>query len=265
LQHYGCCVRCLVVVPTYNEVENVDEVLERTRAALPDGEVLVVDDGSPDGTADRAEEVGRRLGGRIHVLRRTEKAGLGAAYRAGFGWGVERGFEALVEMDADLSHDPAALPSLLAEIERGADLVIGSRYVPGGSIPAWAWHRRALSKWGNRYAAWVLGLDVRDATGGYRAYHRNSITLLDASAFRARGYGFQIETAYRVARAGGRIVEVPIAFADRTRGTSKMNSRIVFEALLLVTGWGIRDRVLRRSGTRGRRARDGQTDASGVR
>jgi len=238
-------VRCLVVVPTYQEAGNVEAVLRRSRAALPAGEVLIVDDGSPDGTADRAEAVGGELGG-VSVLRRQAKLGLGAAYRAGFAWGIERGFEVLIEMDADLQHDPGALPLLLGAIEGGAELAIGSRYVEGGSIPSWSWRRRALSRYGNRYAAAVLGLPVADATSGFRAYHSNTLRLLDTSAFRADGYGFQIETAYRISRAGGRIVEVPIAFADRAVGTSKMSWRIVAEALVLVTWWGARDRVVHR-------------------
>ena len=238
-------MRSLVVIPTYQEVGNVEEVLRRSRAALPEGEVLIVDDGSPDGTADRAEAVAADLGG-VSVLRRTSKDGLGAAYRAGFAWGIERGFEVLVEMDADLQHDPAALPRLVGAIEGGAELAIGSRYVEGGSIPSWSWHRRALSIWGNRYAAFVLALPVSDATSGFRAYHANALRLLDTSAFRADGYGFQIETAYRVSRAGGRIVEVPISFADRSVGESKRSWRIVAEALVLVSGWAARDRLFHR-------------------
>lgn len=242
-------MRCLVVIPTYNERGNIENVLRRARAALPEGEVLIVDDGSPDGTAARAEEIALELGG-VSVLRRTSKDGLGAAYRAGFAWGMERGFEVLIEMDADLQHDPSALPQLVGGIESGAELAIGSRYVPGGSIPAWSWHRRMLSRYGNRYAAFVLGLPVVDATSGFRAYHVNALRLLDATAFRADGYGFQIETAYRVARAGGRIVEVPIAFADRSVGESKMSWRIVVEALILVSWWAGRDRLLHRLHTR---------------
>ena len=253
-------MRCLVVIPTYQEVGNVDEVLRRSRAAEPDGEVLIVDDGSPDGTADRAEAVAAELGG-VSVLRRQSKDGLGAAYRAGFAWGLERGFEVLIEMDADLQHDPAALPLLRGAIEAGAELAIGSRYIAGGSIPSWAGHRRALSRYGNRYAALVLGLPVADATSGFRAYHANTLRLLDTSAFRADGYGFQIETAYRISRAGGRIVEVPIAFSARAAGASKMSWRIVAEALVLVTWWAVRDRVvsrlraLARDGRRARRRR----------
>jgi len=238
-------VRCLVVIPTYQEAGNVEEVLRRARAALPDGEVLVVDDGSPDGTAARAEAVGGGLGG-VSVLRRRTKDGLGAAYRAGFTWGLERGFDVLIEMDADLQHDPDALPRLVAAVEGGAELAIGSRYVQGGSVPSWTWHRRALSVYGNRYAALLLRLPVRDATSGFRAYRANTLRLLDPSAFRADGYGFQIETAYRTSRAGGRIVEVPISFADRAVGESKMSWRIVGEALVLVTWWAAKDEVLHR-------------------
>jgi dolichol-phosphate mannosyltransferase len=239
-------LRPLVVIPTYNEALNVDEVLRRTLAAVPDGHVLIVDDGSPDGTAELAESIGADLGGGVDVLRRTEKQGLGAAYRAGFAWGIERGYDVLCEMDADLSHDPAALPSLLGAVDDGADLAIGSRYVAGGSIPDWTWHRRALSRYGNLYASVVLGLGVRDTTSGYRAYRADTLLLLDATHFQSHGYTFQIETAYRVARAGGSIAEVPIAFTDRVRGTSKMSGSIVIEALLRVTGWAIRDRLLAR-------------------
>jgi dolichol-phosphate mannosyltransferase len=239
-------VRTLVVLPTYQEAANIADVLRRLRAAVPDAAVLVVDDGSPDGTADLAEAMDAELGS-IAVLRRGGKAGLGSAYRDGFRHGLGDGFETLVEMDADLSHDPAALPALLAAVERdGADLAIGSRYVPGGEIPNWAWHRRALSRWGNRYAAVVLGLPVADATAGYRAFRATTLSKIDLDAIRADGYGFQIEMAYAVHRQGGVIREIPITFKDRLRGTSKMSGRIVVEALLLVTWWGVRDRVLKR-------------------
>ncbi|MCB1016501.1 MAG: polyprenol monophosphomannose synthase, partial [Acidimicrobiales bacterium] len=236
----------------YNEAENIDEVLRRTRAAVPDADVLVVDDGSPDGTADLADALGDELG-RVQVMRRTEKNGLGAAYRAGFRWGLDEGYEALVEMDSDLSHDPAALPTLLTALDLAADLVIGSRYVPGGSIPEWSWHRRALSRWGNRYAAGLLGLAVNDATAGYRAYRASMLRQIDLDQVVADGYGFQIEMTYQVVERGGRIVEVPIAFTDRVRGTSKMSGRIVVEALGLVTWWAVRDRLL--GGARRRRRR----------
>ena len=238
-------VSTLVVLPTYNEAENIAEVFDRLRKAAPTASILVVDDGSPDGTADVALRLGTDMG-EVAVLRRPAKSGLGSAYRDGFRWGIEHGFDVLVEMDSDLSHDPAALPALLAAVDHGADLAIGSRYVSGGSIPKWAWHRRWLSKWGNRYASMVLGMSVRDATAGYRAYTAEAIKKINLDDVKADGYGFQIEMAYRVTNNGGRIVEVPIAFVDRVRGTSKMSSRIVIEALWLVTIWGLRDRVFRR-------------------
>jgi len=238
-------MRHLVVIPTYQEVANIEHVVRRTRSVVPEAEVLVVDDGSPDGTAGAAEALAVELGG-IHVLRRTHKAGLGAAYRAGFAWGLSKGFDVLVEMDADLSHDPADLRSLFGAIDRGADLVIGSRYVPGGAIPNWPWHRRALSRYGNVYARVALGLGVHDATAGFRAYRAALLEELDISHFRSTGYTFQIESTYRVKRAGGTIHEVPISFTDRLHGESKMSTGIIFEALALVTGWAIRDRILHR-------------------
>ncbi len=243
-------MRSLIILPTYQEAENIEEVLGRVRHALPEADVLVVDDGSPDGTADLAEAAGARIGG-VSVLRRPGKAGLGSAYRAGFARGLLEGYEVMFEMDSDLSHDPASLPDLLAAIEAGADLAIGSRYVPGGSIPNWPTHRLMLSRWGNRYASAVLGLDVRDTTAGFRAYRATMLDKIALDRVQADGYAFQIEMTYELARKGGRIVEVPIAFTDRVRGTSKMSGRIVVEAMLLVTWWAVRDRVLRR-----RRAED---------
>lgn len=240
-------MRTLVVLPTFDEAQNIEEVLRRVRAALPDATVLVVDDGSPDGTADVAEALAGELGP-LEVLRRPKKSGLGSAYREGFRIGIDRGFEALVEMDSDLSHDPAALPSLLAPLDDEADigLVVGSRYIPGGSIPQWSLHRRLLSEWGNRYASVLLGLDVRDSTSGFRAYRADAVAKIDLDRIRADGYGFQIEMVYVIARSGWRVVERPIAFVDRVRGTSKMSSHIVVEALWLVTWWALRDRVLKR-------------------
>ncbi len=215
------------------------------RGAVPAASVLVVDDNSPDGTADLAERCAATLGG-IEVLRRPAKAGLGSAYRAGFAHGLAAGHLALVEMDADLSHDPDDLVRLLGAVADGADLAIGSRYVPGGSTPEWPLHRRLLSRWANRYAGVVLGLPVRDTTAGFRAYRADLLERIDFGDSRADGYAFQVELTYSAHRAGGRIVEVPISFSDRVRGTSKMSGRIVVEAMLLVTWWGVRDRVLRR-------------------
>jgi len=238
-------VRTLVVLPTYEEAENIAEVLRRLRAAVPAADILVVDDSSPDGTADVAKAAGHELGG-VDVTIRPGKAGLGSAYRHGFREGLDLGYEILVEMDSDLSHDPAALPALLNAIDDGADLAIGSRYVPGGSIPHWPLHRRSLSRWGNRYAAWMLRMGVRDSTSGFRAYRADTLRAIDLDRVRADGYGFQIEMAYRVAQLGGRITETPIEFRDRERGNSKMSTRIVGEALALVSWWGLRDRVIPR-------------------
>jgi dolichol-phosphate mannosyltransferase len=251
-------MRVLVVLPTYNEIENIDTVLRQIRAALPDGSVLVVDDGSPDGTADRAEALNGELGS-IAVLRRPAKAGLGSAYRAGFRRGLDQGFDALVEMDADLSHDPAVLPRLVGPLAGGADLAIGSRYVPGGAIPDWPFLRRAISRVGCWYARVMLGLSVHDATAGFRAYRAEALRDIDLEAVRADGYGFQVEMAYRVERNGGRVVEVPIEFRDRTLGHSKMSGKIVVEALLLVTRWGLRDMV---TGRRWRARRPARTPVS---
>ncbi|MDQ4070861.1 MAG: polyprenol monophosphomannose synthase [Actinomycetota bacterium] len=234
-------MRALVVLPTYQEAENVAEVLRRLRAAAPAADVLVIDDSSPDGTAAIAKAAGHELG-RVDVLVRPAKSGLGSAYRAGFAEGLARGYDVLVEMDSDLSHDPARLPALLRAVVAGADLALGSRYVPGGTIPNWPFHRRWLSRWGNRYADLLLGLSVRDATSGFRAYRADALRAIDLESVRADGYGFQIEMAYRVAANGGRIVELPIEFVDRERGTSKMSLRIIVEALVLVTWWGLRDR-----------------------
>jgi dolichol-phosphate mannosyltransferase len=238
-------VRAVVVLPTYNEVENIADVLHLVRKIVPDAGILVVDDASPDGTAELAEAVAVEVGD-AGVLRREGKRGLGSAYREGFALAMGEGADVLVEMDSDLSHDPGDLPALLAAVEHGADLAIGSRYVPGGSIPNWSWHRVMLSRWGNRYAAGALGLAINDATAGFRAYRATALQTIDLSRVQAEGYGFQIEMTYRLVRRGGRIVEVPIAFVDRTRGTSKMSSRIIGEAFALVTWWAVRDRLLGR-------------------
>ncbi len=231
-------MRALVVLPTYNEAENIVRVLRAVREALPSGHVLVVDDSSPDGTADLARQEGERLGN-LDVLVRPGKAGLGSAYRAGFAWGLDRDFEALVEMDSDLSHDPGVLGELLAPLERGYDLVVGSRYVPGGSVPGWSWYRHALSRGGSLYANAWLGLHVTDPTSGFRAYSARILKAIDLSAVRSDGYGFQIEMVHQVLERGGRVVEIPIRFVDRVEGKSKMSIHIVIEALALVTWWGL--------------------------
>lgn len=246
-------MRSLVVLPTFEEADNIVEVLRRVRAAAPEADVLVVDDSSPDGTADVAKEAGADLGG-IDVLIRPGKAGLGSAYRAGFRQGRAMGYDVLVEMDSDLSHDPSSLPALLAAVEGGADLAIGSRYVPGGSIPPqWPVYRSALSRWGNRYAAVVLNLPVADATSGFRAYRADALAGLDLDRVRADGYGFQVEMAHLLARNGCTIVEVPIVFHERRHGRSKMSIRIVAEAFVLVTASGLRDLVTGRRRSVGRR------------
>ena len=238
-------VRVIVVVPTYNEADNIVGLCERVRQSLPDADVLVVDDGSPDGTAGRAREAGERLG-RIEVLERVGKSGLGAAYRAGFHHAIERGAEICIQIDADLSHDPAVLPALVANIEHGADLAIGSRYVPGGLTVNWPDGRRALSRWGNRYAAGVLGLAINDATAGLRAYSVAALERMNYETVAAEGYGFQVEMTHRLVRAGGRIVEVPITFREREVGESKLSNSIISEAFVLVGRLWLEDRRGRR-------------------
>jgi len=237
----------LVVLPTYQEAMNVGPVLRRVREAAPGADVLVVDDSSPDGTADRAADLGAELGG-IEVLRRPAKSGLGTAYRDGMTWAARCGYQFVVAMDADLSHDPSYLPRMVAFAGAGADLVIGSRYVAGGATPEWDRRRRALSRCGNRYAGGVLGLGVRDATSGYRVYRTDALARIDLAAVRSRGYGFQIEMTYRMTQLPAQIVEVPITFRDRQAGQSKMSSAIVLEALALVTWWGLGARAPRATG-----------------
>jgi glycosyltransferase involved in cell wall biosynthesis len=231
----------LVILPTYDERETIGRVLERL-VALPHGvDVLVVDDGSPDGTA----EVVRRAADdepRVRLLERPAKAGLASAYRLGFRRGLEEGHDLVVEMDSDLSHDPDELPRLL-EAARRNDLVIGSRYVPGGSISNWSPPRVALSKAGNLYARIALGFGLHDATSGFRVFRRRLLEHLVAEPIRSEGYGFQIELAFRAWRDGYTVGEAPITFREREHGSSKISRRIVFEALGLVTIWGVRERL----------------------
>ena len=230
-------MRLLVVLPTYNEALNVEAMLRELRSCAPEAHVLVVDDASPDGTAEVARRVGAELGC-IEVLSRNGKGGLGGAYRSGFTWGIERGYDAFVEIDCDFSHDPRVLPELL-ERAQSHEVVIGSRYVPGGQIPRWKLSRRLLSRGGNQYASVMLGLKVADSTGGYRVYSKSALEKIDYTSVSADGYGFQIEMTYRARRGGASIVEVPISFSDRQRGESKMSSGIVVEALWLVTKWAV--------------------------
>ena len=232
-----------MILPTYEEALNIDEALRRVRAAAPSVDVLVMDDNSPDGTADIARATAAELG-QIDVVVRERKDGLGNAYRHGFRLAFERGYEVLMQMDADLSHDANDIPRLLERIDRGADMAIGSRYVPGGSVPHWAWYRRAMSRYGNRYACFALGMSIHDATAGFRAYQADTLKAIDVFSTRAKGYGFQIETAYRVSRQSAALDEVPIVFTDRVRGASKMSPAVMSEEMLLVTWWGLRDRLL---------------------
>lgn len=237
--------RALVVIPTYNERDSLPLAVERLFAAAPSGvDVLVVDDASPDGTGELVRTIADD-DERVHLIERPGKAGLGTAYVAGFRWAMERDYNAVVEMDADLSHDPADVPRLLAALG-DADLVVGSRYVPGGRIENWGAVRRALSRLGNIYARAWLGFGVRDSTSGFRAFRIGTLRSQTLGSLRSQGYSFQIEMVRRVHRSGGRIVEVPITFVERELGRSKMSRRIVLEALGLVTAAGIKDRILRR-------------------
>jgi len=233
--------RVLVIVPTYNEVENLERILERLHASVPTAHALVVDDGSPDGTGELADKLAA-VDDRVHVLHRAAKAGLGPAYVAGFRWGRGRGYSVLVEMDADGSHAPEQLPDLLAALG-DADLVLGSRYVPGGRVADWPVHRLLLSRLGNRYTRWALRLPLADATGGFRVARGELIDRLPFDDVASQGYCFQVDWAWRAWRSGARVREVPITFRERTLGRSKMSGSIVGEALVRVTLWGLRDRL----------------------
>ncbi|UQX86669.1 polyprenol monophosphomannose synthase [Jatrophihabitans telluris] len=233
--------RTVVVIPTYDEVENLPLILQRLFAANPEVHALVVDDSSPDGTGELADSLARD-DDRIHVLHREAKSGLGAAYIAGFRWALECEYDLVVEMDADGSHAPEQLPRLLAGI-RHADLVLGSRWVPGGTVVNWPRSRELLSRGGNLYTRILLGLDLKDATGGYRVYRRSVLQTIELSGIASQGYCFQVDLAWRAVQAGFRVVEIPITFAERERGESKMSGTIVREALLRVTEWGAGHRV----------------------
>jgi dolichol-phosphate mannosyltransferase len=236
----GALGRVLVIVPTYDERDNLGPIAQRLFDAVPEVDLLVVDDGSPDGTGELADDLARE-DARVHVLHRTRKAGLGAAYTAGFAWAREHGYDVVVEMDADGSHPPEQLPRLLAALH-DADLVLGSRWVRGGEVVNWPVSRALLSRGGNAYTRTVLGLPLRDATGGFRAYRRCVLDALPLDEVASQGYCFQVDLAWQAWRAGFTVVEVPITFVERVRGESKMSSAIVLEALWRVTWWGLRRR-----------------------
>jgi dolichol-phosphate mannosyltransferase len=228
----------LVIVPTYNEKDSLSRLIPRLfSSAGPGIELLVVDDASPDGTAAAVRELQERYGG-VHLMERPAKQGLGTAYLAGFRWALARGYSAVVEMDADLSHDPADVTRLLEGLKQ-ADLVVGSRYVPGGGIEDWGALRRLLSRAGNLYARKLLGFDVLDSTSGFRAYRASTLSSLLDDEINSEGYSFQIELTWRVHLGGGSIAEVPIIFVERSQGTSKLSRAIVLEALVRVTWWGL--------------------------
>lgn len=233
--------RTLVIIPTYNEVENVGVIVERVRAAVPDVHVLIADDGSPDGTGAVADSLSAK-DSHVQVLHRESKDGLGAAYLAGFAWAFERDYEVIVEMDADGSHQPEQLPSLLTALE-SADVVLGSRWVPGGSVVNWPRRRMLLSRGGSLYARVLLGIPLRDITGGYRAYRSAALRVITAQEIASQGYCFQIDLARRAVTLGYTVREVPITFVERVRGESKMNRSIVIEAVTRVARWGVQRRL----------------------
>ncbi len=233
--------RTLVIIPTYNERENLPLIVERLRGALPDAHSLIVDDNSPDGTGVLADELAD-ADRRIHVLHRTAKSGLGTAYVAGFRWGLDRGYSVLVEMDADGSHAPEQLSRLLAAVDAGADMVIGSRYVPGAAVVNWSRRRLVLSRTANLYSRIMLGTAINDITAGFRAYRREVLEAISMETVNSRGYCFQIDLAWRAVEAGYLAVEIPITFVERERGVSKMSGSTIWEAAVSVASWGARGR-----------------------
>jgi dolichol-phosphate mannosyltransferase len=231
----------LVIIPTYNESENIARIISRTRKAVPDAQILIADDNSPDGTGELSDEIAA-ADDHVHVMHRLGKEGLGAAYLAGFEWGLNAGYEVLVEMDADGSHQPEQLPQLLAALA-DADLVLGSRWVNGGEVVNWPKSREILSRGGNLWTRIALGIPLRDSTGGYRAFRRKTLLGLGLDNVASAGYCFQVDLAWRALKAGFKVVEVPITFIEREYGDSKMSQRIVVEALVLTTVWGIGHRA----------------------
>jgi dolichol-phosphate mannosyltransferase len=252
--------RVLVIIPTYNEHENLPLIVERVRTQTPQVDILIVDDGSPDGTGQLADEMAT-LDDHVKVLHRSDKQGLGAAYLHAFRWGLDAGYDVLVEMDADGSHQPEQLTALLEGIAGGADLVLGSRWVPGGEVQNWPKSRQLLSRGGNTYARLALGIPLHDATGGYRAFRRQTLHQLQLQDVASQGYCFQVDLARRAVARGLRVEEVPITFVERERGTSKMSRAIVVEALWRVTQWGLQRRWNQLIG-RERRVRRAEPDSS---
>ncbi|MDT0343761.1 polyprenol monophosphomannose synthase [Streptomyces litchfieldiae] len=240
--------RVLVIIPTYNEADNLTPLVGRLRAAVPRCHILVADDNSPDGTGKIADEISDG-DDQVHVLHRPGKEGLGAAYVAGFRWGLERGYDVLVEMDGDGSHRPEELPRLLTAL-RDADLVLGSRWIPGGRIVNWPKYRELLSRGGSAYSRLLLGLPARDVTGGFRAFRAHVLDPGLLADVESQGYCFQVDLLHRTLRAGHRVVEVPITFVEREHGDSKMSRDIVIEALWRVTAWGVAARLGKLTGTR---------------
>lgn len=230
--------KTLVIVPTYNEIESLSPIIGRLRTAVPDADLLIVDDGSPDGTGELADRLAAD-DARVRVLHRAGKEGLGRAYLAGFALAIDEGYTYAVEIDADGSHDPAELPAMIGLAERGADLVIGSRWVKGGAVRNWPWLRQAISRAGNAYSRWVLRSGIRDITAGYRVYRVSALEDLDPADVSSQGYCFQVELAWRLESSGHRVQEHPITFVERVTGRSKMHLGIVVEALFRVTAWGI--------------------------
>lgn len=230
-------MKTLIIIPTYNEVENIQAITALTFQVSSEFQILFVDDNSQDGTRDEIAKMSARFPGQIHLLPRAGKLGLGTAYVAGFGWGLERGFDVLIEMDADLSHNPIYLTEMLARLQH-VDGVIGSRYVAGGGTKNWSWLRKLISRGGSLYARMVLGLNVRDLTGGFNGWNRRVLEAINIDSIQSEGYAFQVELKYRALKKGFRLEEFPIVFVDRRAGYSKMSSRIVFEAILRM--WSLR-------------------------
>jgi len=242
-------VRVITIIPTYNELESLPLTVGRLRKAVPESDVLIADDNSPDGTGDLADSMAAE-DSQIHVMHRKGKEGLGAAYIAGFRWALERDYDVIVEMDADGSHMPEQLPRLLEASAAGADLVIGSRWVKGGEVVNWPLLRKLISRGGSFYSRTLLGLSLKDITAGYRAFKRETLQAVDFDAIESRGYGFQVDMTFRVAMLGKRIVEVPVTFVERELGDSKMSGNIVLEAMLNVTRWGLSARWKKLTGKR---------------